>query len=306
LVLTVLVGFLAFVNFRGVRAGTQVSNIFTVAKLVPLILVAAAGTFYLLGGHGVPSVTFAAAEGKAWLQAMLLLVFAYGGFEAALTPMGEAKDPRRDTAFALFTALVVCTLLYTAIQWVVIGVLPDPANSERPLADVARLVLGKAGVALIVAGALASVYGYLSANMLAVPRITFALAENGDFPGIFAAVHSRFRTPYFSIMVFAVLVWLLAFLGSFSWNVTLSAVARLFYYGLGCAALPVLRRKRPGGAMFRLPGGTVFAVLGALICLVLVTGVDRSGSMILFATIVIALLNWLWARKRELAETPAA
>jgi amino acid transporter len=306
-ILTALVGVLAFINFRGVRAGTQVSNVFTAAKLVPLFLVAAVGMFYLLAGRIIEVATLpVAVGGKAWLQAMLLLVFAYGGFETALTPMGEAKDPRRDTAFALFVALIVCTLLYTAIQWAVIGVLPDPAHSERPLADVARLGLGKAGVAVIVAGALASVYGYLSANMLAVPRITFALAENRDFPAVFAAVHPRFRTPYFSILVFAVLVWLLAFLGSFSWNVTLSAVARLFYYGLGCAALPVLRKKQPGAAMFRLPGGTGLAVLGVVICLVLMIGVDRSGSLILFATIILALLNWLWARKRELAEPPAA
>ena len=116
--------------------------------------------------------------------------------------MSEAKNPRRDAAFALFTALITCTLLYSAIQWVVVGILPDPAHSERPLADVARLVFGNGGAAFVSVGALVSVYGYLSANMLGVPRITFALAENGDFPSIFAAIHPRFRTPYFSILAF--------------------------------------------------------------------------------------------------------
>ena len=113
--------------------------------------------------------------------------------------------------------------------------------------------------------------GYLSANMLGVPRITFALAENGDFPSIFAAIHPRFRTPYISILAFALLSWLLALLGSFTWNATLSAVARLLYYGLVCAALPLFRRKQPEAAMFRLPGGTLFAILGAGICAVLIT-----------------------------------
>ncbi|MGA9039494.1 MAG: APC family permease [Terriglobales bacterium] len=297
-ILTLLVGVLALINFRGVRTGTQVSNVFTIAKLLPLFLVAIAGMFYLIAGHKISPGIAPVAHASSWLKAVLLLAFAYGGFETALTPMAEAKDPRRDAAFGLFVALITCTALYTMIQWVVVGVLPDPGHSERPLADVAGLVLGHAGASFVAIGALVSVYGYLSANILAVPRITFALAEGGDFPTIFSAIHEKFRTPYFSILVFAALTWVLALLGSFSWNVTLSAVARLFYYGVGCAALPVLRKKLPGSARFRLPGGRVFAGLGVLICVVLITGVDLGGSLILLATILVGLLNWLWVRKR--------
>jgi basic amino acid/polyamine antiporter, APA family len=148
-------------------------------------------------------------------------------------------------------------------------------------------------------GALISVYGYLGANLLAVPRLTFALAERGDFPKIFSAIHPRFHTPHFSIVVFAVLPWLLAWMGSFGWNLTLSAVARLFYYGLVCAALPVLRKRQPDAAMFRLPGGNVLAAVGVAICLVLITQVDLSGSIILVTVLVIAFVNWLWARTRQ-------
>ena len=304
-ILTLLVGILAMVNVRGVRAGTQVSNIFTAAKLVPLFLVAIAGMFYLIAGHRIPPASPVFRGTNAWLKATLLLVFAYGGFEAALTPMSEAKDPRRDTAFGLFVALITCTLLYTLIQWVVVGVLPDPAHSERPLADVARLVLGNGGAVLVTVGALISTYGHLSANILTVPRITFALAERGDFPSVFAAIHSRFRTPYFSIVVFALLTWLFAILGSFSWNVTLSALARLFCYGLVCAALPVLRKQQAEAAAFRLPGGRFFAGLGILICLLLITRVEVTSSLILLATIVVALLNWMLVRNRPPGEVPA-
>jgi len=301
LILTLLVGILALVNYRGVRAGAQVSNVFTVAKLVPLAIVIIAGVLYLLRGHqNVPPLPLAGDAGT-WLKAMLLLVFAYGGFETALTPMAEAKDPRRDAVFALFIALIICAILYTSTQWIVIGVLPDPAKSPRPLADVARLVLGSKGAALVAIGALVSCYGYLSAKVLAVPRVTFALAEEGDFPAWFAAIHPRFRTPYFSILLFAFLIWMLSLFGNFSWNLTLSAVARLFYYAIGCAALPVLRKKQPEVERFRLPGGTIFAALGVVICLVLITRVDLSGSIILLATIVAALINWLWVRNRPIS-----
>ena len=170
------------INYRGVRGSTQVSNIFTVAKLLPLFLVAIAGTVYLLAGHKATALLITGAGARNWQTAALLLVFAYGGFETALTPLSEAKNPRRDAVFALFTGLITCTVLYTVIQWVVIGVLPDPAHSERPLADVARLALGPSGAAFVTIGALVSVYGYLSANILGVPRITFALAENRGLP----------------------------------------------------------------------------------------------------------------------------
>lgn len=296
-VVTLFVGTLGTANYRGVAAGALVSNVSVIAKLVPLALVCVVGVVYLTG-H--PAVAEAAVNGTldAWLKAVLLLIFAYGGYEAALFPMGEAKDPRRDAPFALFAALLVVALLYTVLQLVVVEALPGAAHSERPLADVARVMMGEGGAALISVGAMIAVYGYLSANLLGGPRGTFALAERGDFPAPLAAIHPRFNTPYISIALYVLLVWAFALLGSFTWNLTLSAVARLFYYGAVCAAVPVLRRKQPGAAVFRLRGGPLIPAAGVLICVALLTRVDFSKSLILLAVILIAAVNWLLVRGR--------
>ena len=275
LILAILVGILAIINYRGVRSGTQVSNFFTIAKLLPIGIVIIAGAVYMFTGHRVAGAAGTPGGAGAWLKTVLLLVFAYGGFESALTPMSEATNPQRDAAFGLLAALVICTLVYTLIQWVSVAVLSNAGNTQRPLADVARLALGEKGAVLVTIGALISFYGYLSAKIVGVPRVTYALAERGDFPKIFAAVHSRYRTPYFSILVFALLTWLLALLGSFAWNLTLSAVARLVYYGVGCAALPVLRRQRPRLALFHLPGGQLLSGAGVVLCGVLLTQVPH-------------------------------
>lgn len=291
-ILTVLVGILAIINFRGVRGGAQVSNVFTAAKLIPLFAVIVLGGAVMLAHHAsAPPATVPPSTGD-WFKAMLLLAFAYGGFETALAPMSEAKNPRRDVPFALFAAALACTVIYALIQVVVVGTLPNAAHSDRPLADVARLALGNFGAGLVAVGALVSFYGYLSAKILGMPRVTFALAEQGDFPRAFAAVHPRFKTPYVSLLVFSTLIWGFALVGEFKWNVTLSAIARLFYYAVGCAAVPVMRRKRPDGALFRLPGGMLFAIVGIAICVVLMSQVDFGQSLILIATIAIALLNW--------------
>src|ERR1019366_515794 len=131
---------------------------------------------------------------------------------------------------ALFIGLALVTVIYTSVQVVVVGVLPNAGSSDRPLADAAQVFMGSRGSVFLALGALLSIYGLMSSMMLNTPRLTFALAERGDFPHFMAAVHPRFRTPYVSIIVFAVLVFLLAAASTFRWNVVLSAVASLFIY----------------------------------------------------------------------------
>jgi len=297
-IITAFIGGLAAVNYRGVGAGTLVSNVTVVAKLAALALVCAAGVAWL-GVHAAVAAPAVTSSGDGWLKAMLLLLFAYGGYEAALNPMGEARNPRGDVAFALFAALAIVTVLYSLLQWVVVGVLVEPAHSQRPLADVMRVIWGEPGAALISIGALVSVYGYLSANMLTTPRGIFAPAQNGDFPALLAAIHPRWRTPYVSIVLFAVLLWGFSQFASFSWNVTLSAVTRVVYYAGICAAVPVLRRRQPEAAAFRLPGGLTLPLIGMVICVVLVTRVDFGKSVILLLTIAAALINWGLVRDRD-------
>jgi amino acid transporter len=294
-ILTLLVGFLALINALGARQGTVVSNVFTVAKILPLLMVVLAGAAVTIF-HPAPWGGAGALPASAWMKAMVLLVFAYGGFESALAPMSEAKNPVQDAVFALFVALIACTTIYVLVQWVVVGVLGPAATADRPLAEVARVTMGNRGARLVAIGALISVYGYLSAKMLGMPRLTFALAKAGDLPHVFALVSRRFHTPWFSILFFGAVVWGLAIMGNFAWNVTLSVVARLFYYGVVCAALIALRRKQPTAARFRLPAGPILAVLGVGITIALASQVDLSKSLILGATVGAALLNWIWAR----------
>ncbi|MFZ3340689.1 MAG: APC family permease [Terriglobales bacterium] len=306
LILTLLVGLLALVNVRGARQGAVVSNVFTIAKILPLLMVISTGAALTLF-HPTPWNGSQSFPAHSWMKAIFLLIFAYGGFESALAPAGEAKNPARDTAFALLVTLISCTAIYALVQWVVVGVLGPGATGDRPLADVARVTMGNSGARLVAIGALISVYGYLSAKLLGMPRVTFALAEARDLPRAFASVSHRFHTPWFSILFFATAVWGLALAGSFAWNVTLSVVARLFYYGVVCAALIALRRKPawqnvPDSSgrrapSFRLPLGPLWAILGVLICLLLTTQVDLSKSLILAVTVAAALLNWLWTRR---------
>jgi len=297
---------LAAANYRGVRGGVSTSNAFAVAKLVPLVVFVVAGLFAMGTGDGMQAAPpVAQADGGTWLEAILLLVFAYGGFESALLPLGEAKDPRRDAPAALFAALGLCALLYTLVQVVVIAALADPAASPRPLAAAAQVFLGPLGAGLMAAGALVSVYGYLAAAMLNVPRLTYAMAAEGDLPPKLGAVHPKFRTPHVSVMLFAVMVWTFAAAGNFLQNLTLSAVSRLLTYGAVSVALVVLRRKesaRQGGvepAWLRVPAGHVVAALGLAFSAVLALRMSERELAVLAGTLSAGLLHWLWMRGRR-------
>ncbi len=302
-VLVLLLGGLALANYRGVRTGARLNTFFAVAKLVPLAVFIAAGLVFLRR-TGAP---LSAPVGTGnWLDAMLLLVFAYGGFEAALLPMGEAKNPRQDAPVALFAGLAAVTAVYTLVQVVVVGTLDQSAGGDRPLASAARVFLGPGGAALMAAGALVSVYGYLSGQFVSAPRLTFALAEQADFPPAFASIHPRFRTPHVAIVAHAVLVLALTVAASFRWNAALSAVARLFTYGLVCGALLVLRQRQPEADAFRIRGGPVLAVLGIAFCCLLVSRMGRVEMGIVLGTAALATANWFWARRRmrSTATTP--
>jgi amino acid transporter len=303
-ILVLLIGGLAIVNYRGVKQGAGVSTAFATVKLVSLLVFVALGLGWVATRGAVPVAS--PMDGlDPWLASLLALVFAYGGFEAALMPMAEAKNPQRDAPVALFLGLVAVTLVYTLGQTVVTLTLSDPVETARPLAESARVFLGAPGAAFMALCALLSTFGYLAGAMVNVPRLTFAMAEQRDLPSPFAAIHPVFRTPHVSIVFYGVLVWLLAVSGSFLQNLTLSAVSRLVTYGLVCAALPVLRKRdgtpgAPAAAAFRLPGGPVFAALGLLGMLIVATQVSAGEAVIMAVVVALATLHWL-----RVKDTPA-
>jgi amino acid transporter len=271
--------------------------LFTIGKLVPLLILVVAGLFFI-HSHGSPVLRVPASHpAGAWLSAVLLLIYAFTGFESALIPGGEVNEPRRDVPIALMAAVPLVATIYFFVQVVVVHTLANPAESARPLSAAAFVVGGNTMATIVALGALLSTFGSLAANMVANPRITFALAEQGDFPRWFAAIHRRYQTPYISIVVFAVLLWALAALGTFRWNATLSAISRLFAYIITCAALPVLRKKQPGQEGFRLPGGVAFATVGILFALVLASRMGIAEVIALAVTASLAFLNWLAVRE---------
>ena len=262
-IIVFIIAALAFINVLGIRQTTLFSNAFTIGKLVALVIFISAGLFFL----NPQSFQFGPAPGTgSFSQSVLLLVFAFTGFEMATIPAGEVRDPQRNLPRALLIAIFVVAVIYILVQVVCVGTLPELAQSQKPLADAAAHFLGTAGAAVISAGALISITGNLNILLLSASRLPFAMAEQNQLPQAIGTIHKRFATPYIAILITAALLLFLTMKSSFVQLLTISTLARLVYYGATCLALPIFRRRKeiPPPA-FRLPNGTLIAILSLVL-----------------------------------------
>ena len=296
-----VLGVITVVNLIGVRESTTLTNVFTVGKLVPLLIFSLVGIFFINPINFDFSVVPAY---SSFSSAVLLLIYAFVGFEAAVVLTGETKEPHRTIPFALITALTIVAAFYIVIQSVSIGVLPGLAESQRPIADAAAVFMGPVGAAFITAGALVSIFGNLNVGVLSSTRMLFAMSEQRDLPGIFERVHPRFRTPYVSILITSAVMLVLTIQSSFLTAVAIATITRLIVYATTCLALPVLRR-RSGvpTAPFSLPLGILASVLSTALIVWLLTNIDfaKEGIPILIAAIlgfIIFLVNRTLAGRR--------
>ena len=274
------------VNIVGVRQSAFVTNVFTAGKLIPLFIFVLVGIFFIQPANFAFDVV---PEYGAFSSAVLLLIYAFVGFEVAVVMGGETKDPQRSTPFALLVALAIVATLYILIQIVSIGTLPGLAQSERPLADAGAIFLGTYGAAFITIGALVSILGNLNVGFLGGSRLLFAMAEQRELPSVLARTHDRFKTPWVAIVVTSGLIFILTVYSSFLTALAFATITRLLVYATTCFALPVFRnRKDAPEAKFIAPMGVVAAVLSLGLIVWLLTRVDftREGLPILIAAAV--------------------
>jgi APA family basic amino acid/polyamine antiporter len=262
-IIIIVVAVLATINLLGIRQAAIVSNVFTIGKLIPIIIFIAVGLFFLnpqafaLGPRPATG---------AFSQSVLLLIYAFTGFEMAAIPAGEVKDPKKNLPHALLIAIGVVAFLYILVQVVCVGTFPELGQSQKPLADAGMRFMGAAGGAIISAGAIISITGNLNILVLSGSRVPFAMAEQQQLPSFIGSVHRRFATPYVAILITAAVMLLLTLNSSFVAALTISAIARLVTYGATCLSLPVFRRRSNAPpAAFRLHYGTVIAILALLL-----------------------------------------
>jgi len=270
------------INVTGIRIAAWTTNVFTVAKLLPLVLLVAVG-LPQMSARVFASQVVAQPE---WREAVLLLVFAYGGFESMVIAASETRDPRQDTGPALIAAGVGVTVIYCLLQLVIVGVLPEAGRSTTPVASALGEVLGSVGATIGTAAVIVSVYGWLTGFTLMMPRVLYSMATHGELPSVLGRVHPDFRTPHVAIVVNAIVALAMGLYSSFAQAATFAAIARLTVFASTCVTLLALKRQGGPAPAFRLPGSSVIAIAGAAFSIWLLA--TRSSTEIWILLMVIA------------------
>ena len=197
--------------------------------------------------------------------------------------------------------MVAVAILYFLIMLVYISVLPVDQRADTTLVDVGRKLAGNWGALVIGLAAVFSIGGNLAANMLSVPRLTFALGELRMLPNWFAAIHPRFSTPGNSVLLLGGLCLVFALSGSFAFLAAASSLTRLIAYGLCIGALPIIRRKasttdKANG--FILKGGYTIPLIAISLCIWIAAQSSLRAWQITGTMLVLGLvLYWLAQRQ---------
>jgi amino acid transporter len=297
-------GGLALLNIRSVKHGVRFIEFTAFGKLIPLVILVIAGAAFIspenLQWHTSPTV------GNIG-TASLLLFYAFMGMETPLSNGGEIKNAKRTVPLGIFLGIVCVLILYMSIQLVTQGVLGEAAvlHKDAPLAAVAGIIFGKAGLTIIILATAVSMIGVLGGDILGIPRIIYAGARDGLMPKALAKVHPRFFTPHIAILVYALLGFLFAISGSFKQLATISSAASLLIYlGIMLATLK-LRKKDDATSVktFRVPGGISIPLLAICVIIWLLSHLtipEFKGIVIFIAAVsIVYLLARLLKKKRS-------
>lgn len=278
----------AAVNIAGVRKSIGLLTGLSVLKALPLFI-AAGAAIALTAPWPAPTPVPTLTEFEAGL---LIVFYAFVGFESAVIPAGETRNPSSVLPRAIFLTIGVTTLLYFLVQLAFVSALPGGGMDDKaPLIDLGAWLAGPFGATALTLAALASLAGSLHGIMTSTPRVSYALGHRGDLPAWFARVQPRFETPANSILFFALVVGALAVSGSFVWLAVVSTLARMIVYAVTIAALP----RAPGRPPLTLVRYLIGAI-GIAVCIWAAAQADAKAWATLAALAGAGLLLYAIAR----------
>ncbi|HZH67432.1 MAG TPA: amino acid permease [Flavisolibacter sp.] len=267
---------LTVVNTKGVKEGIRLVKLTTLIKLIPLLLLICWGITKITAGNLTWNQMPPLADfGKI----SLILFFAFQGAENSLSVSGEVKNPAKTIPKSILLSTLLVLVLYGGVHLVARGVLGDSLSTftKAPLAETAKRIMGPFGITLMILGAAISMFGYLSSDILNMPRVLFRSARDGVIPiKALAKVHPRFATPHISIIVFTALSCCLAIVGGFRELAILSTSSvLLIYLGVALAVIKLRTKEKLLHPTFKIPGGLLVPVLSIVIILWFLTNLTR-------------------------------
>ena len=315
-IITLLIMMLLIV---GVRESARFNAVMVAIKVVAVLFFIAAGATYVEPANWTP---FAPYGWPGIMAAAAVVFFAYIGFDAVSTTAEEAKNPQRDLPISIIASLVICTVLYLLVGFVLSGIVPvvQFRASEAALPGVAMVAqedsirflnapvayalafIGQGWAAgLVSAGAVAGITSVLLVMLMSQPRIFFSMSRDRLLPPGVSKVHPRFGTPYITTIITCVLVAIFAGFTNIQAAGEMTSIGTLFAFVVVCAAVLVLRAKRPEAKRpFRVPLGPIFPVLGIVSCAYLMLSLPIITWIRFLGWLDVGMIiYWLYGRKHS-------
>lgn len=242
-----VIGVLTAVHLVGLGPGRLVQNVLAVMKVALIAAFAAAGFALGDGSTAHFAESGEAVSGAGWLLALLPVMFAYSGWNAASYLAEEIRDPGRNVPLALGLGTAAVVVLYVLLNLLYVYALPvTEFGAAGHMADgAAERLFGPGAAGPVAAASAAMIAASLSAMVFAGPRVYYAMARDGQFFAAAASVHPRFRTPAAAIVAQSAWAGLLVLSGTFRQLVDYTAFAVVLFAGVAVAALFVLRFREP-------------------------------------------------------------
>ena len=276
----------------GVRESARANTVMVILKLAILVFFVVAGVTAFNGDNFSP---FAPHGMSGVVDAAALIFFAYIGFDAVSTSGEECRRPARDLPIAIVGSLVIATVLYILVAIVATGLAPADtlADAEAPLTEAMQHGGLGSSANILSIGALIAITSVVLTILYGQTRITFAMCRDGLLPRSLATLNRR-KTPARITLLFGLLVAALSAVVPLSEIAKLVNIGTLFAFLIVNVGIIVLRRTQPDLERgFRVPFVPVFPLIGAALCIYLMTKLELVTWERFIAWLVAGLLIYL-------------
>ncbi|SKA45915.1 Amino acid transporter [Chitinophaga eiseniae] len=265
-IIVVLITYLAYV---GIRESKRSANFMVGLKILVILFVIALGFFYVNPSNWNP---FMPNGFSGVLKGVSAVFFAYIGFDAVSTTAEECANPQRDLPKGMIYSLIICTVLYVLISFVLTGMVPFyKLKVDDPLAFVFNEV-NLPGISYIISvSAVVATTSVLLVFQIGQPRIWMSMSRDGLLPKKFAKIHPRFKTPSFATIITGIIVGVPALFLNLTIVTDLTSIGTLFAFILVCGGVLMLPpQEKTSDKRFRLPYINGQFIVPALVILLLV------------------------------------